>query len=207
MDNENSTAVTEETARPVKKLVLKRKPVVKKTPIIKEETAEKTAASAQAQIAEPSVKEEKPSQTASETPSESEQAPKKRRGRSKQKAEPEKTAQEAVAMLNSDECADDSKFYLQSYYQNVYISNLETPVLTNDELPAAIAELREYTRAASTNNWTGIAEVQADRSMPKESSRIFTMDGKTVNAPQHPGLYLIRSRDGKMRKVVYIDKD
>ena len=122
-------------------------------------------------------------------------------------AEYKQTAQEAVAMLNSDECADDSKFYLQSYYQNVYISNLETPELTNDELPAAIAELREYILAASTNNWTGIAEVQAVRSLPKESSRIFTMDGKTVNAPQHPGLYLIRSRDGKMRKVVYIDKD
>ena len=40
MDNETTGVVTEETARPVKKVVLKRKPVVKKTPKIKEEETE-----------------------------------------------------------------------------------------------------------------------------------------------------------------------
>ena len=44
MDNENNNVV-EETARPVKKLVLKRKPVIKKTPKVKDtETEQETAA-------------------------------------------------------------------------------------------------------------------------------------------------------------------
>ena len=43
MDNENNNVV-EETARPVKKLVLKRKPVIKKTPKIKDAEGEQESA-------------------------------------------------------------------------------------------------------------------------------------------------------------------
>ena len=86
MDNETTAVVNEETARPVKKLVLKRKPVMKKAKI-KEELPESASQVAETVASEPSEKVEAPAQAAPEKTPESEQAPKKRRGRSKQKAE------------------------------------------------------------------------------------------------------------------------
>ena len=98
MDNENNNVV-EETARPVKKLVLKRKPVIKKTPKIKDAEGEKEVATPVADVkteetpvTETPVNEE----TASEQPKADEAAPsqKKRRGRPKKTEEKKAKAQQ-----------------------------------------------------------------------------------------------------------------
>lgn len=117
-------------------------------------------------------------------------------------AEYKQVAAEAVAMMNSDQCSENSKLYLRSYYQNVYVRNLENTILTNDELPAAIAELREYMEAATTGNWTGISEVSGWQDNTTGTAGIVTIDGKSVSTMRQPGLYIIRTRDGKVRKVL-----
>ena len=97
MDNENNNVV-EETARPVKKLVLKRKPVIKKSPKIKDaENEQETAApvaeirTEEAPVSEAPVKEE----TAPEQPKDEEatSSQKKRRGRPKKTEEKKAKAQ------------------------------------------------------------------------------------------------------------------
>ena len=94
MDNENNNVV-EETARPVKKLVLKRKPVSKKTPKIKDSEGEQESATPiaevrteEAPVSEAPVKEE----AASEQSKDEEATPsqKKRRGRPPKKTEDKK---------------------------------------------------------------------------------------------------------------------
>ena len=97
MDNENNNVV-EETARPVKKLVLKRKPVIKKSPKIKDaENEQETAApvaevrTEEAPVSETPVKEE----TAPEQPKDEEatSSQKKRRGRPKKTEDKKAKAQ------------------------------------------------------------------------------------------------------------------
>ena len=101
MDNETTGVVTEDTARPVKKLVLKRKPIVKKTLKVKDEKPSEVQAPVQ--------------ETA---PAAAEAAePKKRRGRTPKKAEPkeepkaeqtEEKKQEAPAETVSEPAAETS---------------------------------------------------------------------------------------------------
>ena len=101
MDNETTGVVTEDTARPVKKLVLKRKPIVKKTLKVKDEKPSEVQAPVQetAPAAEEAVE------------------PKKRRGRTPKKAEPkeepkaeqtEEKKQEAPAETVSEPAAETS---------------------------------------------------------------------------------------------------
>ena len=101
MDNETTGVVTEDTARPVKKLVLKRKPIVKKTLKVKDEKPSEVQAPVQ------------------ETAPAAEEAaePKKRRGRTPKKAEPkaepkaeqtEEKKQEAPAETVSEPAAETS---------------------------------------------------------------------------------------------------
>ena len=101
MDNETTGVVTEDTARPVKKLVLKRKPIVKKTLKVKDEKPSEVQAP---------VQETAPA--AEEAPE-----PKKRRGRTPKKAEPkeepkaeqtEEKKQEAPAETVSEPAAETS---------------------------------------------------------------------------------------------------
>ncbi|MGX8681346.1 MAG: hypothetical protein ACSW74_01685, partial [Spirochaetales bacterium] len=73
MDNETTGVVTEDTARPVKKLVLKRKPIVKKTLKVKDEKPSEVQA---------------PVQETAPVVTEDAAEPKKRRGRTPKKAEP-----------------------------------------------------------------------------------------------------------------------
>ncbi|MBO4392952.1 MAG: transcription termination factor Rho, partial [Spirochaetales bacterium] len=91
MDNETTGVVTEETARPVKKVVLKRKPVVKKTPKIKEEETEVKAPVEEPAKVEAVAVAQAPAQV-EQPKAEAEPAPKKRRNKAKQKAEQEKKA-------------------------------------------------------------------------------------------------------------------
>ena len=87
MDNETTGVVTEDTARPVKKLVLKRKPIVKKAPKVKDEKPAE---------AEASVQEAAPvTEVAAE--------PKKRKGRTPKKAAEEK--KQEVASESAPEAA------------------------------------------------------------------------------------------------------
>ena len=101
MDNETTGVVTEDTARPVKKLVLKRKPIVKKTLKVKDEKPSEVQAPVQ------------------ETAPAAEEAaePKKRRGRTPKKAEPkeepkaeqtEEKKQEAPAETVSEPASETS---------------------------------------------------------------------------------------------------
>ena len=117
-------------------------------------------------------------------------------------AEYKQVGKEAEAMLNSDQYSEDAKAFLQSYYLSVYVKNLETLALTNEELPDAIAELREYMNLVSTGEWTGVSEMPADNGQRTTDNRLWTLDGKLVNTTQQPGLYIIRSRDGKVHKVL-----
>lgn len=117
-------------------------------------------------------------------------------------AEYKQVGKEAEAMLNSDQYSEDAKAFLQSYYLSVYVKNLEALALTNEELPDAIAELREYMNMVSTGEWTGVSEMPADNGQRTTDHRLWTLDGKLVNTTQQPGLYIIRSRDGKVHKVL-----
>ena len=117
-------------------------------------------------------------------------------------AQYKQVGKEAEAMLNSDQYSEDAKAFLQSYYLSVYVKNLETLALTNEELPDAIAELREYMNLVSTGEWTGVSEMPADNGQRTTDNRLWTLDGKFVNTTQQPGLYIIRSRDGKVHKVL-----
>ena len=101
MDNETTGVVTEETARPVKKLVLKRKPVLKRAPRIKEENPSEAApetTEAPAKVETPkteSAPEVKTQENQAAPEAAAEAAPKKRRCRTpKQKVEAEKVASE-----------------------------------------------------------------------------------------------------------------
>ena len=102
MDNETTGVVTEETARPVKKVVLKRKPVVKKTPKIKEEETEVKAPVEEPAKVEAVAVAQAPAQV-EQPKAEAEPAPKKRRNKAKQKAEQEKKApaEEQVAVTEA----------------------------------------------------------------------------------------------------------
>ena len=91
MDNETNGVVTEDTARPVKKLVLKRKPIVKKAPKIKDEKPAEAEA---------------PVQEAAPVTEESAE-PKKKKGRATKKASEEKK-QEATTEAASETVAETS---------------------------------------------------------------------------------------------------
>lgn len=117
-------------------------------------------------------------------------------------AEYKQLGKEAEAMLNSDLYSEEAKAFLQSFYQSVYVMNLELLVLSNEELLDAITELRQYMNMVSTGEWTGVHELPESQEMPMKAGKIVTIDGKIVNNMQQPGLYIIRSRDGKVHKVL-----
>lgn len=83
---------------------------------------------------------------------------------------------------------------LRYYYQNVYVSNLEELALTNEELPLAIAELREYMNAANTGEWTGLSQTHGLTDEMSKPTRIYTPDGRLTGYPRKPGLYIINGK-------------
>ena len=108
MDNETTGVVTEETARPVKKVVLKRKPVVKKTPKIKEEETEVKAPVEEPAKVEAVAVAQAPAQV-EQPKAEAEPAPKKRRNKAKQKAEQEKKAPAEEQVASTEASAQTSE--------------------------------------------------------------------------------------------------
>lgn len=111
-------------------------------------------------------------------------------------------AAEAQAILNSNEYSEEAKTFLRNYYTSVYLRNLSALELTNDELPFYIDELRQYMNLTSSGEWTGISEMPADNGQRTTDNRLWTLDGKPVNTTRQPGLYIFRSRDGKVHKVL-----
>ncbi|MBR4427257.1 MAG: transcription termination factor Rho [Spirochaetales bacterium] len=108
MDNETTGVVTEETARPVKKVVLKRKPVVKKTPKIKEEETEVKAPVEEPAKVEAVAVAQAPAQV-EQPKAEAEPAPKKKRNKAKQKAEQEKKAPAEEQVASTEASAQTSE--------------------------------------------------------------------------------------------------
>ena len=124
-------------------------------------------------------------------------------------AEYKQVAAEAEALLASNLYSEEAKGFLRAYYANVYQKNLSALDLTNEQLPQAIDELRAYMELMSTGEWTGISEVPSDdveRPMSNGQSSIvngqWTLDGMSVARPQQPGIYITKSRDGKVHKVL-----
>ena len=107
MDNENNNVV-EETARPVKKLVLKRKPVIKKTPKVKDtETEQETAAAPVPEVQKEEVPAAKQETAAEQAPAEEESTPsqKKRRGRPPKKNEDKKAKTQQPELISESASA------------------------------------------------------------------------------------------------------
>ena len=109
---------------------------------------------------------------------------------------------EAEAILNSNQYSKEAKAFLRAYYEDVYQKRLSELELTNDELSKAIEDLRGYMELVCTGEWTGVSELTADNVQQTLDNRLWTLDGKPVANPQQPGLYIIRSRNGKVRKVL-----
>ena len=109
---------------------------------------------------------------------------------------------EAEALLNSNLYSEDAKAFLRAYYVQVYQKRLSELELSNEQLPDAIQELRDYMELLSTGEWTGISlipEVNGQFSMVNGQ---WTLDGKPVINPKQSGLYIKRGSDGRFRKVV-----
>ncbi len=117
-------------------------------------------------------------------------------------AQYKEVAEEAAAMLESNQYSEDAKAFLRTYYQSVYLRNLSELQITNEKLPGAIQELREYMNLVSTGGWTGISECTADNAQSTVPNSCWTPDGKAVVAPQRRGLYIVRTSDGTFRKVL-----
>ena len=115
-------------------------------------------------------------------------------------AEYKQVAAEAEAILNSTQYTTEAKSFLNDYYQSVYLLNLSNLELTNEQLPDAIQELRDYMELVCTGEWTGISPTLFKDW--GEGSAQWTIDGKPVVNPQQPGLYILRGSDGRLRKVL-----
>ena len=106
-------------------------------------------------------------------------------------------AAEAEGLFNSNKYSEESRDFLRSYYERVYQTRLSELDLTNEQLPQAIEELRAYMDMMCTGEWLGISPLIKDRTEGQ-----WSIDGKPVSDTQQPGLYIIRSSDGKLRKVL-----
>lgn len=116
-------------------------------------------------------------------------------------AEYKQVAAEAVEAFNNNQYSEEARAFLRDYYQNVYQKRLSALLLTNEELLQAIEEMREYIEAMSTGGWTSIPDLTKDNGLKTTDYKLWTLDGKLVESPQQPGLYIIRSSDGRLRKV------
>ena len=117
-------------------------------------------------------------------------------------AEYKQVGAEAEAILESNLYSEDAKAFLRAYYEDVYQTRLSDLELTNEQLPDAIQELRDYLDLVSTGEWTGISIIPAFTQGEGEGKVQWTIDGKSVVNPRQSGLYIKRSSDGRYRKVV-----
>ena len=117
-------------------------------------------------------------------------------------AQYKQVAAEAEAMLGSNQYSEEAKAFLRSYYEQVYQKRLSQPELTNEQLPKAIEELREYMNLVNTGEWTSISFIPEDNGQWSIINGQWTLDGRSVTAPKHPGIYIKQGSDGKLRKVL-----
>jgi len=106
---------------------------------------------------------------------------------------------EAEALFESDKYSDEAKAYLFRYYMNFYQKNLSELVLTNEQLPRCINELRAYIDQVCTGEWTDISLAPAFSEAGRQEGK-WTLDGRPATDANRPGLYIIRTADGTVRK-------
>ncbi len=117
-------------------------------------------------------------------------------------AEYKQVAAEAEAILNGTQYSEDAKSFLQDYYTYVYRKHLSALDLSNEELPEYIEELRDYINLVQTGGWTDISSVPEGNVEHLKAKSWWTLDGKSVSSPRQSGLYIFRSSDGKLHKVL-----
>lgn len=117
-------------------------------------------------------------------------------------AEYKRVAAQAAEAFNDNQYNDESRAFLRSYYQIVYQKHLSALLLTNDELVQAIEEMLAYIEAMSNGGWTGISFVPEEHAQSAMDKGFWTIDGKAVANPHKPGMYIIRTSDGRLRKVL-----
>lgn len=117
-------------------------------------------------------------------------------------AEYKQVAQEAEAIINSDDYSDEAKAFLSSYMMYVYTTNLNSLELTNEQLTRAISDLCIHIAATQSGEWTGISECPSDVAPYSTGNGVWTLDGKAANAFLRRGLYIMRNSDGTVRKVL-----
>jgi len=111
-------------------------------------------------------------------------------------------AQDVNKVLDSGQYSDESKDFLRYYYENTYLRNLTECKLTNQQLMEAMNELRIYIIMTCTGEWTGIPQLKDDSVGNSDRQDCWTIHGQAVNAPQRPGLYIMRRSDGTTKKML-----
>ena len=124
-------------------------------------------------------------------------------------AEYKQVGAEALAILNGNEYSDEAKDFLRSYYQSVYLKNLEKLELTNYQLPRATKELRTYIGYLQSGEWTGIESIHNSQFTIQNdiydlSGRLLPLKGVggALKGAGGSGLYIMRGPDGTVRKVL-----
>ncbi|MBO7069527.1 MAG: hypothetical protein J6W52_12790 [Bacteroidaceae bacterium] len=117
-------------------------------------------------------------------------------------AEYKQAAQEAEDIVKSDEYSEEAKDFLNSYCLNAYRNNLNRLTLTNEQLPDVINDLRSYIGMLRNGEWIGFTHVTETEARTVTSPAFFTIDGKPLGNTQRRGLYIMRTSDGTVRKVL-----
>ena len=81
------------------------------------------------------------------------------------------------------------------YLTKVYKPYLATPTLSNAQLRAETLKLQQML----DGNLTGVNHVNAGRG---QQASYYTLDGKPAGLPLRKGVYVVRTADGKTRKVI-----
>ena len=112
-------------------------------------------------------------------------------------------AQEVEDIIKSNEYSEEAKDFLTSCCLNVYQKNRNELILPNEQLHNAINDLRTCIAMLDNGEWTDYyTHVKRVDASTVVSPAYFTIDGKTVRDPQRHGLYIIRTSDGTVRKVL-----
>jgi len=117
-------------------------------------------------------------------------------------AEYKQAAKTAETIINGNEFNDEVKSFLLTYYKDVYQKNLNELELTNEQLPGAISELQTHIVMIYSGNWTNISECTIDDVQRTIVNGQWTLDGKPASLSQRRGLYIIRTADGTIHKVL-----
>lgn len=117
-------------------------------------------------------------------------------------AEYKQAAKIADTIIHGNEFNDDVKSFLLTYYEDVYQKNLKELELTNEQLPGAISELQTHIVMIYSGDWTNISKWKRDDIQRTIVNGQWTLDGKPAGTSQRCGLYITRTADGIVRKVL-----